>query len=346
MSETSVSEPRPSARELLQQQQQHADPIADHAPGGSDYAHDARRVRGVVTLTRRQQRVQRWTVIGATVIPLIGLAIGAVIAWRNGGLGYSDVVAFIVMYLVSGFGVTIGFHRLLTHRSFDAPTWLRTTFAALGTLAVEGPVLDWVADHRRHHAYSDDDGDPHSPHVHDDDTLAGMLRGLWHGHMGWIFRSDRTDPKVWAQDLVGDPGLRRVNAWFVPLVALSLAAPAAIGFVLTGTARGALTGLIWGGLVRIFALHHATWSINSICHVFGQRPFASGDESTNNRWLSIVSLGESWHNTHHAFPSSAVHGIERGQIDISAMVIRVMERVGLITNVRTPSAGALQRKRR
>lgn len=263
------------------------------------------------------------------------------------GLAWSDVTAFVVMYVVSVLGVTVGFHRMLTHAGFDARPWLRTTWAALGSLAVEGDPINWVADHRRHHAHSDQEGDPHSPHLDDEDTFWGMIKGLWHAHIGWMLnRSAKSDPERWAPDLLRQPGIVRVSRLFPWFIVLSLALPALIGFALTGTAIGTFTAFLWGGPVRLLVAHHVTWSTNSICHFFGRRPFESGDQSTNNWALAILSMGESWHNNHHAFPSSAVHGLRWWQVDITALVIRGMERVRLVRNVRTPSPAAIERRRR
>jgi stearoyl-CoA desaturase (delta-9 desaturase) len=222
---------------------------------------------------------------------------------------------------------------------------VRTAWAALGSLAVEGDPITWVADHRRHHAHSDQEGDPHSPHLHEG-TAWGAIKGFWHAHIGWMLsRTERSDPQRWAPDLLKEPGIVRVSRLFPWFVVLTFALPALIGFALTGTAMGAFTALLWGGAVRVLTLHHVTWSTNSICHVFGTRPFDSGDKSTNNWPLAILSMGESWHNNHHAFPSSAVHGLRWWQVDLTAMVIRGMQAVRLVRNVRTPSLRAIERKR-
>jgi stearoyl-CoA desaturase (delta-9 desaturase) len=279
-----------------------------------------------------------------TIGPLLGFGLAVWSLW-GWGVGWSDVVAFVVMYTVSILGVTVGFHRMLTHAGFDAPAWVRYSWASLGSLAVEGDPITWVADHRRHHAHSDQEGDPHSPHL-EADTFWGTVKGLWHAHIGWMLnRTEKSDPTRWAPDLLKQPGIVRISRWFPWFIVLSLAIPALIGFVLTGTLIGAITGFLWGGPVRILVAHHITWSTNSICHYFGTRPFDSGDHSTNNWVLSIVSFGESWHNNHHAFPSSAVHGLRWWQVDITAMVIRTMQALRLVRNVRTPSKGALERKR-
>jgi stearoyl-CoA desaturase (delta-9 desaturase) len=234
------------------------------------------------------------------------------------------------MYLITAVGITIGYHRLLTHRAFQTYKPVEYALAAAGSMAVQGPVIDWVADHRKHHAHTDEEGDPHSPHVGHGSGLAG----LWHAHVGWLFDANgQADRRKYAPDLMDDRGMRLLNRRFVSLVGLSLAIPAALGFALTGTVAGAATGLLWGGLVRIFFVHHITWSINSICHFHGARRFATDDQSTNVWWLSLASLGEAWHHNHHAFPRSAVHGLRRWELDPSGAIITAMQRLGLAWNV-------------
>ncbi|MCZ4496252.1 MAG: stearoyl-CoA 9-desaturase [Thermoleophilia bacterium] len=318
------------------------EPAASEAPAPT-------KIKGVRSLEEREVRFQRNIVLFITIVPLLGFA--AAVAWAWGtSFHWPDAVAFVVMYTISIMGVTVGYHRMLTHSSFDTKPWVRYAWTGMAMLAIEGGPISWVADHRRHHAFSDKEGDPHSPHLHHDDdhdhSLSGILRGLWHSHVGWMFKTDRTLPERWAADMLKDPGLVRMERMFIPFVFISFLLPAAIGFALTGTLYGAVSAFLWGGLARILVAHHITWSTNSICHFFGKRPFDSDDHSTNNWLLAIVSFGESWHNNHHAFPSSAVHGLGKWQVDISAMVIRSMEKVGLAKNVKTPSAGALERKRR
>jgi stearoyl-CoA desaturase (delta-9 desaturase) len=225
---------------------------------------------------------------------------------------------------------------MLTHRSFVVPKPLEYTFAILGSMAVQGPVMSWVADHRKHHAHADEEGDPHSPHVGHGDGFGGVMRGLWHAHTGWLFSTQgRASGRQYAKDLYEDRGMRAINRHFPLLVALSLLLPALAGYALTGTLLGALTGYLWGGLVRIFLVHHITWSVNSVCHFLGTRRFETDDHSTNVAWLSIPSFGESWHHNHHAFPRSANHGLRRWEtlLDPSALVIAGMEKVGLARNV-------------
>jgi stearoyl-CoA desaturase (delta-9 desaturase) len=234
------------------------------------------------------------------------------------------------MYLLTAIGITVGYHRLLTHRSFQTSKALEYTFAILGTMAVQGPVISWVADHRKHHAHTDKEGDPHSPHVGHGEGL----RGLWHAHTGWLMETQgRADWKKYAKDLYEDRGMRFISRHFVALIYLSLLIPALAGFLVTGTWLGALTGFLWGGLVRVFFVHHITWSVNSVCHFFGTRRFDTDDQSTNVFWLALPSLGESWHHNHHAFPRSAVHGLKRWEADPSALIIGGLEKVGLAHNV-------------
>jgi len=267
------------------------------------------------------------TLLGVCIPPL-GVALAIVLLW-NALVGWTDLVVLALMYLVSALGITVGFHRLLTHRSFDTYPFVRRVFAVLGSLAVQGAVIAWVADHRKHHTFADEEGDPHSPHVG-----STGVRGLWHAHVGWLFRDQGcADWRRYARDLVSDPGMRAITRAF-PLIALaSLALPALLGFVLTGSAFAALTGFLWGGLVRIFLVHHVTWSINSICHLFGRRRFATDDRSGNVAWLALPTLGESWHHNHHAFPRSASHGLRWWELDPSGLVIRLLERLGLAWNV-------------
>ncbi len=301
--------------------------------------------RGVRALSPSEIRFQRRAVLIVTGLPMLGLVASVGIAWSHGGIAPSDVVAFVVMALVTGLGITIGYHRMLTHQGFKARPWLRGAFMIAGSMALEGPPIEWVADHRRHHAHSDADGDPHSPVFGRGDGFWPQLGGFWHAHVGWMFKRERSVARRWAPDLLEDPLVRRIDRLFPLWVLLTLVLPAVIGLVIGGTAMSALTGLLWGGLVRIAYVHHVTWSINSICHYFGSRTYRTTDNSTNNRILSLVSLGESWHNNHHAFPSSAVHGLDRGQVDISGILIGIMERAGLVWDVRRPSEAARNRKR-
>jgi len=268
-----------------------------------------------------------------TGLPALGLGAAMWQAW-DGLLRPGDAVVFLVVYALTGLGVTVGFHRLLTHRSFKAGPFVRATLAVLGSAAIEGPAISWVADHRKHHRFSDRPGDPHSPHVDHGVGWAGALRGLVHAHMGWLFRHDQRGARArYAPDLLADPVIHFVDRSFVLWAFAGLAVPFGLGVAIGGSIAAGLTGLLWGGAVRIFVLHHVTYSINSICHVFGRRKFRTSDESRNVFWLALPSFGESWHNNHHAFPTSAVHGVGRWQVDPSALVIRGLERCGLAWDV-------------
>jgi stearoyl-CoA desaturase (delta-9 desaturase) len=268
-----------------------------------------------------------------TAIPIVGLFVVAWQVWAD-LLFWSDLVVFAIVYVATGFGVTVGFHRLLTHRAFKTKRWVRATLAILGSAAIEGPVISWVSDHRKHHAFSDVPGDPHSPHVDHGNGLKGALRGLLHAHVGWLFvHTGRGRHERYAPDLLADPTIRWVNKWFFAWAVGGLVAAFVLGWLIGGSLHTALTGLLWGGAVRMLVLHHVTNSINSLCHFFGRRQFDTKDESRNLLWLAIPSFGESWHNNHHAFPTSAEHGMRRWQIDTSAMVIRLLERLGLAWDV-------------
>lgn len=278
-------------------------------------------------------RVEKVANLGAVVVPFAATIAAIVLLW-NSLVSPADLAIAMVMYLLTAIGITVGFHRLLTHRSFQTSKPVEYVFAALGSMAVQGPVISWVADHRKHHAHTDEEGDPHSPHVGHEGGMRGVLAGLWHAHSGWLMSTQgRADWKRYAPDLYEDLGMRTISRRFVSLVFLSLAIPALAGYLVSGTLAGAATGLLWGGLVRIFFVHHVTWSVNSVCHFLGSRRFETDDRSTNVFWLALPSLGESWHHNHHAFPRSAVHGLKRWELDPSALVISTMEKLGLARNV-------------
>lgn len=282
---------------------------------------------------REMTRTEKTANLGAVVVPFIATVVAIVLLW-NSFVRPADLVIAAAMYLLTAIGITVGYHRLLTHRSFQTAKPIEYAFAVLGSMAVQGPTIAWVADHRKHHAHTDEEGDPHSPHVAPDGGVRGVFSGLWHAHTGWLMSTQgRADWKNYAPDLYEDRGIRVISRQFVPLVLLSLAIPAIAGYLVSGSLLGALTGLLWGGLVRIFFVHHVTWSVNSVCHFLGSRRFDTDDRSTNVFWLALPSLGESWHHNHHAFPRSAVHGLKRWEPDPSAMIISAMERVGLARNV-------------
>jgi stearoyl-CoA desaturase (delta-9 desaturase) len=279
-------------------------------------------------------RLERNINLVAVFGPFVVLAAVVPFAWRTDLLNWSDIAVFAVMYVVTGLGITVGFHRLLTHRAFQTHKWLEYAFAVAGSLAVQGRVIDWVADHRKHHAHTDEEGDPHSPHAGQGAGLRGALRGLYHAHVGWLFSEQgRARPDKYARDLFEDRGMRRIHRSFLWIVLATFAIPFVLGFALTQSLHGALTALLWGGLVRVTLLHHVTWSINSVCHFFGRRRFATDDHSTNVFWLAPLSFGESWHHNHHAFPRSAFHGLRPWELDIGALLVRALRRAGLIWNV-------------
>jgi stearoyl-CoA desaturase (Delta-9 desaturase) len=268
-----------------------------------------------------------------TGIPFVALGVVCWQVWAD-LLGWSDVAVFLIMYVLTGLGVTVGFHRHLTHRSFSTSRTLRGTLAVLGSAAIEGPVISWVADHRKHHTFSDKEGDPHSPHVGHGGGWRGALSGLAHAHVGWLFiHTHRGARQRYARDLVADPVVSFVDRTFVIWALGGLAVAFALGYAIGGSLGAGLTGLLWGGGVRMLVVHHVTYSINSLCHFFGRRRFGTDDESRNLLWLAPFSFGESWHNNHHAFPTSAEHGMRRWEFDPSAIVIRTLERMGLVWDV-------------
>jgi len=264
------------------------------------------------------------------VIPFLGF-VGAVLLLWQSWVDWVDLGILATLYILYGFGVTVGYHRLLTHRAFTTYMPLQHGWAILGSMGLQGGVLDWVADHRKHHAHTDQEGDPHSPHVGHGEGLMG----LWHAHTGWLFETHgQADWKKYARELYEDPVMKKINRLFPLWAFISIAVPTFLGFALHGwTVEGALRGLVWGGLVRAFFLHHITWSINSVCHYFGRRRFPLEDKSTNVAWLSLFSFGESWHHNHHAFPRSAAHGLRWYELDPSQLLIGGMQRLGLAWNV-------------
>jgi stearoyl-CoA desaturase (Delta-9 desaturase) len=278
-------------------------------------------------------------------VPPAALALGGWLAW-GGALHWQDLVVLAIMYMLTGLGITVGYHRLFTHRSFKTTRWLRALLAVFGSMAVEGPVIEWVSTHRKHHRFSDHAGDPHSPHVDQAPGWRGAVRGLRHAHFGWMFRGqDMANPARYAKDLLADRDLAFISRTFPLWVLAGLVLPFGLGVALTGSLIGGLTGLLWGGAVRVLLLHHATFSINSLCHYFGRRPFATSDQSRNLAWLAPLAFGEAWHNNHHAFPTSARHGLERWQVDPGGWLILGLERCHLAWGVVRISPERQQTKR-
>ena len=279
------------------------------------------------------ETLDRFATGTVSVVPFLALGVVCWQVWAS-LLHWSDIAVFAILYILTGLGVTVGFHRLFTHRSFATKSWLRGVFAVCGSAAIEGPVISWVADHRKHHAFSDQPGDPHSPHVDHGVGWRGALRGLAHAHMGWLFlHTQRGARKRYAPDLIADPVVSFVDRTFLYWAVGGLGAAFGLGWLIGGTLTAALTGLLWGGAVRLLVLHHVTFSINSLCHFFGRRRFDTDDESRNLAWLSVLSFGEAWHNNHHAFPTSAAHGMRWWEFDSSKLVIRGLEKAGLAWDV-------------
>jgi stearoyl-CoA desaturase (delta-9 desaturase) len=287
--------------------------------------------------------LQRVLVAAFVAIPLLALVAAIPVAW-GWGLGWHDIVLALVFYVISGLGISTGYHRYFTHLSFKAKRPLRIALAVAGSLAFEGPVLNWVADHRRHHKYSDREGDPHSPWRFGEDWKA-LAKGLGFAHMGWLLEINRTSQPKYCPDLLADGAIRRISRSFLAFAAVSLALPTLIGGLWSMSLHGAITALFWAGLVRVALLQHVTWSINSICHTFGKEEFSTRDKAKNVAWLAIASFGESWHNLHHSDPTCARHGVLKGQIDISARLIWIFEKLGWVRDVRWPSEARLTAKR-
>jgi len=277
------------------------------------------------------------------MIPFIGVIAAGYYFWGT-GFDWLHLGLFVGMYMLTVLGITVGFHRLFTHRSFETYAWVQSIFGALGSMALQGPLIKWVAQHRLHHRESDGAHDPHSPHRYGGGIL-GMLAGLWHAHMGWFFEKDVANLASFAPDLLKSKVARYVSRLFPVWVAVGLLLPTGLGWAISGTLWGAMMGFIWGGLVRIFFVHHVTWSVNSICHLWGSQPYSSGDHSKNNFLMGLLALGEGWHNNHHAFPTSARHGLRWWQIDFSYWVIWTMAWIGLAWNIKLPTRQfALARK--
>jgi stearoyl-CoA desaturase (delta-9 desaturase) len=295
----------------------------------------------VVEGTKR--RGEQFALYAFVVIPFLAVLAAVPVAW-GWGLGWTDVVLFLIFYVISGLGITVGYHRHFTHGSFKANRPVKIALAIAGGLAIEGPLIRWVADHRRHHAFSDREGDPHSPWRYGD-TTGALLKGLFFAHIGWMFDMEHTSRHRFAPDLLKDRDLLRIDRLFLVWVIVSVFSPALIGGLLAWSWAGALSALFWASLVRICVLHHVTWSINSICHTIGERPFAVRDKSSNFWPLAIASFGESWHNMHHADPTAARHGVLTGQIDISARVIWLLEKFGWARDVRWPKPERLAKLR-
>ncbi len=307
-------------------------------------AHAPEPAAGLPSAQGRAPLAVRLVTLAVVTVPLLGLVAVPFFLW-GWGFSWVDLGLLLGMYLLSALGVTVGFHRLFTHRSFDALTWVKVGLAALGSMAVQGSLFRWVAFHRRHHQHSDMPDDPHTPHHHGRGAL-GVLRGAWHAHIGWFFDAEPPGLDGYVKDLRKSRALRTTDALWPLWVVLGFAVPAALGGLLKGGWLGVWTGLVWGGLVRVLLVHHVTWSVNSACHLWGRRPYQSGDESRDNAVFGVLALGEGWHNAHHAFPTSARHGLSWWQVDVSYYLIRLMGWAGFAWNVRLPTEDALARARR
>jgi stearoyl-CoA desaturase (delta-9 desaturase) len=277
------------------------------------------------------------------VVPFLALLAAIPILWTAGFLTWRDAVIAVFMYVATGHGITVGFHRYFTHRAFRARRWLRVTLAVLGSMAIQGPVIQWVSDHRKHHRFSDRDGDPHSPWRYGR-NVGALAKGFFYSHLGWLFDWEKTSDKRYAPDLLADRVIRWVSTTFPLWVVVSILFPPLVGGLWTWSWRGAVTAFFWGSLVRVCLLHHVTFAINSVCHIKGRRPFRTRDRSQNVWWLALPSFGESWHNFHHAEPTAARHGVRLLEFDTSAIVIKVMEKLRWVHDVRWPDAGIIARR--
>ncbi|MCS6976182.1 MAG: acyl-CoA desaturase [Gemmatales bacterium] len=276
----------------------------------------------------------------AVTVPIAGLVAAGMLMWGY-GFNWIELGLLIGMYIATALGITVGYHRYFTHRSFETVPAVQFLLAVLGSMAFQGPMLTWVAVHRRHHQHSDQSDDPHSPHAHGGGIL-GLLKGLWHAHLGWMFKPPGFNIGSYVKDFDQRPWLKTVSHLFPLWVALGLLLPTGLGWLLIGGWLGAVLGLLWGGVIRIFLVHHVTWSINSICHLWGTQPYKGRDESRNNLLFGILGLGEGFHNNHHAFPTSARHGLKWWQVDVSYLVIRLLGWLGLAWKIRLPSEAALK----
>jgi stearoyl-CoA desaturase (Delta-9 desaturase) len=299
-------------------------------------------LQGVSLPTYDAQVLERRIALWVVVIPFLAMIAGAVLLFRS-AVGRVELYLLLAMYASNMIGIGVGYHRLFSHRSFQATRPVKAILAIMGSFASQGPVVFWAAVHRRHHNFSDREGDPHSPHLHAPGFI-NELKGFWHAHTGWLFSPEVYDWVLYVPDLVKDRMIMRINRLYFLWVALGLAIPSAIGYFLIGGWRGALDGFLWGGLIRIALAHHGTWSVNSICHIFGKRPYRSNDYSRNNPWMAVAVFGEGWHNNHHAFPSSAYHGLHWWQVDLHGYIIRALAFLHLAWDVRFPTEEAMKQK--
>jgi stearoyl-CoA desaturase (Delta-9 desaturase) len=302
------------------------------------------KIRGVVQLSEAEVRFQRRITLAFTAIPLTAV-VAAIISMWGRGITATDFWLFLSFYAFTGIGITVGYHRLFTHRAFTARKGVRIALAVAGSMAVEGSVVSWVATHRRHHAYADQFGDPHSPHLATAPGLRGVIKGLWFAHAGWLFSAEKSDNQEWAPDMTGDPIMARIDKLFPLLTLVTFTAPAMLGAIITRTWMGTIGAFIWGSLVRVFLLHHVTWSINSICHFYGKEAYQARDKSRNVWPLGALSFGESWHNNHHAFPWSARLGLRAWQVDPGWYVIWTLRALKMVRGVKVPTRKQMESRR-
>jgi stearoyl-CoA desaturase (delta-9 desaturase) len=289
------------------------------------------------------RRLQRSLAMIIVVLPFLGFLIALALSWGH-SVGYAQLTLLAAMYFATLLAIEVGFHRHFAHRAFQSNTFVRIALGILGSMAAQGPLIFWVAIHRRHHAYSDRPGDPHSPNLHER-SIFGTLSGLWHAHVGWLFDFETADWVRYAPDLLRESGIFRLHRLYPLWVLLGLLIPSIAGGLLAWTWPGVFYGFLWGGLVRMFLVDHSIWSVNSLCHLFGNRTFQSGDHSTNNFWLAFTSLGGSWHNNHHAFPNSAKNGMAWWQIDPAGSFIGMLKMAGLVWDVKAPTPDMLANAR-
>lgn len=298
-----------------------------------------------VAASSRVERVWPQRLLTAVILLAPVAALGVILSQvLSDGLAWRNIVIAAIFYVIVAHGVTIGFHRLFTHKSFEARRPLKIALALLGSMSFQGSLIGWVADHRRHHMFTERPGDPHSP-TRPPTQPFGRIRGLVHAHLGWFFKHESTSRPRFAPDLLADRDVVFIDRLFVPCSVLTLALPFGLGYAITGRFTGGLAVFLWAGVLRVGLLHHVSWATNSLCHAFGRRPFDTDDASRNFAPLAILSMGESWHNAHHAFPAMARHGVDRHQLDTSAMIIRVFERLGWATRVRWPDPTRLATRR-
>jgi stearoyl-CoA desaturase (delta-9 desaturase) len=302
-------------------------------------------VAPIGTVRPRTRRVSQAATLVAVIVPPLGIALGMWLLWGI-AFHWPDLLLLGGFYVLCAFGTTIGFHRYFTHRGFATRKPVEAVLAILGSMTMQGPVTQWVTDHRKHHALSDKPGDPHSPHVGHGDGALGSIRGFVHAHVGWLFANlGMEQGREYGKDLYENRLVRAIDRLYLLWVVLTLGLPFLLGYAIGGNLLAGFEGLVWGGLIRIFLYQHATFSVNSICHMFGRRDYRTRDEARNNWLVALLVFGEGWHNNHHAFPASARHGLRRWQLDVSWWVIRALEKLRLVWDVKVPEAEQLERRR-